>query len=67
MSYGNRGRRSYKKLMQEKIWGVYSEQEGGKLLGTCKAFDSAAAQDVFTRHNVRNPEWSIEGYLREVK
>ena len=65
MSYDNRGRRSYKKLMQETVWGVFDED--GNLQGTCKAAGREAAYAVFQWHNQRNPKWAIHGELREVK
>jgi len=66
MSLAHRGRRSYKKLMQETVWGAY-DFETGRLNGTCKAVDREAAWKVFSEHNERNPRWKIEGVIKEVK
>lgn len=67
MGNQHRGRRSYKGLMGEKVWGLYSEPEGGTLIGTCKARSREMAQDVFKEHNRRNPQFAMHGHLREVK
>ncbi len=45
------------------VWGAF---ERGRLTGTIRAPNDAAAQQLFRIHNERHPEFAIHGLIRRV-